>query len=101
MVAFRLAGRNIRVKIKLVMPIDAETQRGAAQREQIDRSSWRALKLVIHAKLESVESKIETLEEAFLAHVVMENGRTVYEEISEPIALRYKGGNMPLLPAPK
>lgn len=101
MVAFRLSGRNIRIKIKLVMPNANETANGAKQREQIDRTAWRALKLVIHAKLESVESKIETLEEAFLAHVVMPSGRTVYEEIREPIAIDYKGGNVPLLPGPK
>ncbi len=52
----------------------------------------RALLLVIKAKLESVESGIETLEQAFLAHVVMANGQTVYERISEGIALEYLTG---------
>ena len=39
------------------------------------RSAWRSLLLAIKAKLESVASKIETFDEAFLAHVVMPDGR--------------------------
>lgn len=59
---------------------------------QAKRQRGRALLLVIKAKLESVESGIETLEQAFLAHVVMADGKTVYERIAEPIALEYQSG---------
>ena len=59
---------------------------------QRKRQRGRALLLVIKAKLESVESGIETLEQAFLAHVVMADGKTVYERIAEPIALEYQSG---------
>jgi hypothetical protein len=59
---------------------------------QAKRSRARALLLVIKAKLESVESGIETLEQAFLAHVVMADGATVYERIAQPIALEYQSG---------
>lgn len=62
------------------------------QLEQRKRQRGRALLLVIKAKLESVESGIETLEQAFLAHVVMANGQTVYERIAEPIAIEYRTG---------
>lgn len=29
------------------------------------------------------------------------SGRTVYEEIQEPLSLNYQGGSVPLLPGPK
>lgn len=47
--------------------------------EQELREKWRQLKLAIHGKLQSVESKIETFEEAFYAHIVTDDGTTVYE----------------------
>jgi hypothetical protein len=47
--------------------------------EQACRSSWRALLLAIKAKLVSVESGVESFEEAFLAQLVVkdEDGRSV------------------------
>jgi hypothetical protein len=66
------------------------------------RQRWRALLLCIKAKLESVESKIESFEEAFLAHVVMPDGVTVGTHTKGMIGTAYKTGQMvPLLPAPK
>jgi hypothetical protein len=63
---------------------------------------WRALLLVIKAKLESVESNIETFEHAFLAQIVMPNDQTVSEILNPIIAFAYKSGKMPkqLGPAP-
>lgn len=90
-IVFRLKDRNIR----FTLPVNPQWA------EQQVRSRWRALLLVIKAKLESVESGIETLEEAFLAHVVMPGGETVYEQIKNPVALNYQGQHVPLLPAPK
>ena len=53
------------------------------------------------AKLESVASNIETFEEAFLAHVVLPDNRTVYEHTAPRIAQIANGGEMqPLLPGP-
>lgn len=50
-----------------------------AAQEQACRSSWRALLLVIKAKLVSVESGVESFEEAFLAQLVVKDdeGRSV------------------------
>lgn len=45
--------------------------------EQADRQRWRALLLVIKAKLEAVESGIAIFEQEFLAFVVLADGRTV------------------------
>lgn len=69
--------------------------------QQGQRSKWRALLLCIKAKLESVESKIETFEEAFLAHVVMPDGITVGQHTRPLIEQSYRSGSIqPLLPAP-
>lgn len=44
-----------------------------------DRRRWRALLLVVRAKIEAVESGISIFEEEFLAFIVMPNERTVGE----------------------
>lgn len=63
-----------------------------ARAEQSRRQRGRALLLTIKAKLESIESGVETFEQAFLAHVVMPDGATIYERISRGIAIEYKSG---------
>lgn len=69
--------------------------------EKARRQKWRALLLCIKAKLESVASGIESFEEAFLAHVVMHDGKTVYQHTQSRIEIAYKGGEIPaLLPGP-
>jgi len=70
--------------------------------EKAKRQKWRALLLCIKAKLEGVESKIETFEEAFLAHVVLPDGLTMLQHAKPAIEQAYKSGDMPpLLPGPK
>jgi hypothetical protein len=51
----------------------------AAEREweQACRQRWRALVLVVKAKLEAVESGIATFEDEFLAYIMLPDGRTV------------------------
>ena len=53
------------------------------------RSKWRSLLLLVKAKLEAVDAKIVTFEEAFLGDVVMPDGRTVWETTREPIKVAY------------
>lgn len=63
------------------------------------RSKWRALVLVIKAKLEAVESGITVFEEEFLAHIVLPDGSTVGEHMLPQIEHAYQSGTMPpLLP---
>lgn len=64
-IEFELANRRVRFELQIAR--DAS--------EQVRRSRWRSLYLVIKAKLESVESRIETFDESFMAHVVMPNGK--------------------------
>lgn len=49
-----------------------------------ERRLWRCLLLAIKAKLEIVVSGIATFEEEFLAHIVVGDGRTVYDHIRFP-----------------
>lgn len=63
--------------------------------EQAQRSVWRALLLCIVAKLESVESGIESFEEAFLAQILIPtpDGKTTVGRAMIPqIAVAYEGG---------
>lgn len=60
--------------------------------DQAKRQKWRALLLLVKAKLEAVDAKITTFEEAFLADIVMSDGKTVWERVREPIALEYSSG---------
>lgn len=62
------------------------------------RRLWRALALVIKAKLEAVESGIATFENEFMAHIVLPGGKTVGEQVRPQIEQAYKSGKaMPLL----
>lgn len=91
-VQFRLHDRIVR----FVMPLPDPKKLGTGERYlRAERQKWRALLLVLKAKLESVESTIETFEEAFLAHIVMPNDATVADIIRPQIAESYKTGKMP------
>lgn len=82
------------------------TQRSPQQQlevwEQACRQRWRALNLVIKAKLEAVESGISTFDNEFLAQILLPNGRTVGEQIGGDIEHAYATNEMPdLLPGLK
>jgi hypothetical protein len=63
--------------------------------EQASRTRWRALVLVLKAKLESVESGISTFEEEFLPFIVMPNDQTVASILLPMINGAYETGKMP------
>lgn len=65
--------------------------------KQSHRQRARALLLVVKAKLESVESGVESFEEAFLANVVMPDGQTVAEKAVPLISQAYESGETPHL----
>lgn len=67
--------------------------------EQAVRQRWRALALVIKAKLEAVEAGIVTFDEEFAMHFMLPNGRTVGEWVIPQLAHVYAGGGpLELLP---
>lgn len=105
-IVFALADRRMKFKVPLVTEYcgPAVARNGvridqAAAIDQLNRQKGRALMLVIKAKLESVESGVETFEQAFLANIMLAGGQTVYESVQEPIAIEYQTGraNGPLL----
>jgi len=110
MVQFRLKDRIVRFTIALPKPEDARiTMRGRRRQSakvpevvmQMTRQRWRALLLVIKAKLEAVESGVATFEEEFLPYILLPDGKTVGHHVLPAVAAAYESGRMPagLLPA--
>jgi hypothetical protein len=62
--------------------------------DQAVRQRWRALNLVIKAKLEAVETGIVTFDAEFLAHVVLPNGQTVGEAVVPRMQRAYELGQV-------
>ena len=69
----------------------------AAAYDQAVRQRWRALALVIKAKLEAVAAGIATIEEEFLAHIVLPDahGSTVGEWVQPQLEAAYATGELP------
>lgn len=68
--------------------------------EQAVRQRWRALNLVIKAKLEAIESGISTFDVEFLGQLVLPDGRTVADEVVPKVVDAYETHQFPsLLPA--
>lgn len=115
-IAFRAQGRHVRFILPFPSPteqrfthikarasyLNPQERTAEAARKAWDqeiRSRWRALALVIKAKLEAVESGIAEFEDEFMAHVVLPNGQTMSEHARPLIARAYETGTMPpLLP---
>ena len=112
-VMFEMRSRRIRFIIDMPRPDErrfthykrsqygewfARTESAAqSEWEQGCRQIWRALNLVVKAKLEAVEAGISEFEEEFLAHILLPNGSTVYEQTKEGIAYAYDTGTLPAL----
>lgn len=111
-IGFRAHGRIIRFRLPLPDRRAKEFthtpthrfERSPAQAEaaydQAVRQKWRALALVIKAKLEAVTSGIVTFEDEFLSFTMLPNGHTVSEWAQPQLEKAYASGLMPpLLPA--
>ena len=106
-IQFRLGARMMRFALSMPSPDDEafrytparrHTRRPAERRkayEQAVRSKWRGLLLCIRAKLEAVESGIETIEEAFMAQILLPDGTTVGQRMLPAVAQAYETGDMP------
>jgi hypothetical protein len=102
-VMFMLENRCIRFNLRLPSAGDETFSRVKGRNmvaaiEQEERRLWRSLLLVIKAKLESAESGIETIDEAFLAQTVMPNGQTVGQWSKENLQDALVAGKMPQIP---
>lgn len=109
MLAFKANGRFIRFILPLPSIDDrdikytpargqlrSEKERQAAY-DQACRQRWRAMTLLIKAKLEAIESGIVTFEEEFLAATLLPDGQTVGQWATPQIAMAYERNVMPAL----
>ena len=71
--------------------VESQTQ----EWEQACRQKWRALLLVIKAKLEAVDSGISILEEEFMANILLPNNQTVGEYMMPQIDNCYQTNQLP------
>ncbi len=107
MIMFRMENRHIRFLLPLPNRDDYRyTPNQGTERsqtawdnvwQQACRQRWRALVLCIKSKLESIESGIESFEEAFMAHVMLPDGSVVKDHALHAIAEAYETGKMPKL----
>lgn len=90
---FRYNGKHFKFRVEI------------PESEQENRQRWRALLLVIKAKLEAIESGISTFEQEFLAFIALPSGGTTGEAMIPEIENAYRTGRLPNmsflgLPAP-
>ena len=111
LIAFRANNRHIRFEISMPDRSDEQFTKYKSRGYWYDRTEasaynewqkarkqrWRALALVVKAKLEAVDSGISEFEEEFLAHIVLPDGTTVGQQIRPHIEKAYIDGKMPRL----
>jgi hypothetical protein len=107
-IGFKMAGRLVRFVLPLPRKDDRAFTHTPARRnrrtpdetfaawEGACRARWRALLLVVKAKLEAVASGIACFEDEFLSYIVLPGGATVGDEVRPAIADAYRSGK----PAP-
>jgi hypothetical protein len=97
-IAFRAHGRVVRLTVQMPDPEDPAftITPGGKQRvrrrntpndpvmkayEKVVRQRWRALLLIVRAKLEAILCGVTTFEDEFLANIVIAGGRTLGEHV--------------------
>jgi hypothetical protein len=107
-IGFTIANRSVRIELPLPSMNDPDIALSPAGRtrsdearerayEQAIRQRWRALALIVKAKLEAVEAGISTVEREFLADVMLADGTTVGAWAAPQLALVYERGGTPAL----
>jgi len=110
-VHFALGGRHYRLHVPLPKLDEFKTKQGRPSYrrvngtrdeqlklyEQACRSRWRAVVLVVKAKLEFVAMGVSTAEREFLADLLLPNGKPLHIEVAEKIRAGYESGQMPPL----
>lgn len=103
-IGFRIAERHVRMRLPMRPQADFERNKVGAHRpnptatwEQDCKARWRALVLIIKAKLVAVDQDITTIEREFLTDIIMPNNRTVGEMLQPQLEAAYTSGKMPPL----
>lgn len=92
-IAFEHAGR----RIVLSLPYPGSGGLTQLQHEQAIRAAWRALVLVIKAKLVAVDAGVATFEDEFLAYTALPDGSVFGDWARPQIARAYELNTMPAL----
>ncbi|MGJ8681637.1 hypothetical protein [Paraglaciecola sp.] len=106
LVGFRMKGKQIKFLLPMPDKNDkkfTKTSTGKARAEtaafkeweQACRQKWRAMSLVIKAKLEACEAGIAVFENEFMANIVLPDGSTVSNFMLPQIEEAYSKGSMP------
>lgn len=105
MVQFRAEGKTVRFMLSIPIMGDVQfTPTGQLRSpssartalEKTTRANWRALLLIIKAKLVAVDAGIVTFEEEFLAQIMLPDGQTVGDWIVPQVERAYEVGEMPM-----
>ena len=108
-ILFEVHGRRVRFHLPLPDPNAREythtpgrgsrrsTEDARQAWEQGCRARWRALVLIVKAKLEAVESGVTTFEDEFLAHFVTATGQTIGEMLGPALEAALNGKLPPML----
>lgn len=105
-VMFKLADRLIRLSVLMPDPGDRKFSHTPAGRRRTpadtraafaaeERRRWRALLIVTKARLVAVAEEVQTVEQAFLADIVLPDGSTVGEWAAEQLPAVYARNAMP------
>jgi len=109
-IGFRVRNRMIKITVKLPLKSDfAHTPEMKFKRapeamfkawEQACRQRWRSWLLLIKAKLEAVENGDATIQDEFMAYIMLPDGKTAGQYLKPQIDIAYETGKMPttLLP---
>lgn len=95
LLAFEMQSRRLR----FLVPMPQLNKSGSNEHEvsREERRRYRALLLVLKAKLEAVASQIVTFDTEFLAHIVVENNTTIGDRIVPSLATAPSTGKLPPL----
>jgi hypothetical protein len=106
MIGFQMKGRQV----KFILPLPllneysmTDSGRKRTEKSQYDaweqacRQRWRALLLVIKAKLEAVECGISVFDQEFLANIVLPDGSTAGDFMAPQIERAYITKKMPAM----
>lgn len=109
MIGFILEGRKVELTINLPEHADFELTVTGRYRcdstvdklwDQACRQRWRALLLILKAKLEAIDCEIATIDDEFLAYIALPSGETIGSKLSKEIAHMVESGKVPkLLPS--
>lgn len=106
-IGFKMRDRLLKFRVPFLGPEDVATTRSSTPQSiankvaQARRARWRALLLIIKAKLEAVDAGIVIFEDEFLSATVVPGGDTVAEWVRPQIDEAYRTGALPAAVLPQ